>query len=52
VGDTVADLLMAQRAGAGCKAAVLTGAGNPVQLRAHADTVMGSINDIAVERRA
>jgi phosphoglycolate phosphatase-like HAD superfamily hydrolase len=52
VGDTVADLLMAQRAGAGCKAAVLTGAGNPVQLRAHADVVMGSINDITVERQA
>lgn len=52
VGDTVADLLMAQRAGAGCRAAVLTGAGDPVQLRAHADVVMGSMNDITVERQA
>ena len=48
VGDTVADLLMAQRAGAGFKAAVLTGAGDPVQLRTHADVVMRSIDEIAV----
>ncbi len=49
VGDTVADLLMARRAGAGFQAAVLTGAGDPVQLRAHASVVLNSIDEIAVE---
>ena len=48
VGDTVADLLMAQRAGAGLKVAVLTGAGDRALLRAHADVVLHSIDDIAV----
>jgi HAD superfamily hydrolase (TIGR01509 family) len=51
VGDTVADLLMAQRAGAGFKAAVLTGAGDPVQLRARADIVLASIREVLVEQR-
>jgi phosphoglycolate phosphatase-like HAD superfamily hydrolase len=52
VGDTVADLLMSRRAGAGFKAAVLTGAGDPVQLRAHADVVLRSINEIVVEQQS
>ncbi len=51
VGDTVADLLMSRRAGAGFKAAVLTGAGDPVQLGAHADVVLDSIDEIAVEQQ-
>jgi phosphoglycolate phosphatase-like HAD superfamily hydrolase len=50
VGDTVADLLMAQRAGAGFKAAVLTGAGDPAQLSAHADVILNSIDAIGVEQ--
>jgi len=48
VGDTVADLLMAQRAGAGLRVAVLTGAGDPALLAAHADVVLRSIDEIAV----
>jgi phosphoglycolate phosphatase-like HAD superfamily hydrolase len=51
VGDTVADLLMAQRAGAGFKAAVLTGAGDPAQLKAHADVILSSVDAIAVEQQ-
>ncbi len=46
VGDTVADLLMAQRAGAGLKVAVLTGAGDPALLATHADVVLRSIDEI------
>jgi phosphoglycolate phosphatase len=52
VGDTVADLEMARRAGAGFGAAVLTGAGDPVQLRAQASAVLGSINEIRVVEQA
>ena len=52
VGDTVADLLMAERAGAGFKVAVLTGAGDPVQLRAHAGVVLSSIDEITVVEQA
>lgn len=48
VGDTVADLLMATRAGAGLKVAVLTGAGEPALLREHADVVLPSIGQIVV----
>jgi phosphoglycolate phosphatase len=48
VGDTVADLLMGGRAGAGLKVAVLTGAGEPALLREHADVVLRSIDEIAV----
>ena len=48
VGDTVADLMMAERAGAGFKAGVLTGAGDPVLLREHADVVLASVSEIAV----
>jgi HAD superfamily hydrolase (TIGR01549 family) len=48
VGDTVADLEMARRAKAGFRAAVLTGVGDPVQLRAQASAVLGSIDEIRV----
>ena len=48
VGDTVADLLMAQRAGAGLRAAVLSGAGDRALLEAHADVVLRSIDEIAI----
>ena len=48
VGDTVADMLMAQRAGAGLRVAVLTGAGERALLSGHADVVLGSIDEIAV----
>jgi HAD superfamily hydrolase (TIGR01509 family) len=48
VGDTMADLLMAGRAGAGFKVAVLTGAGEPALLREHADVVLQSIDEIDV----
>jgi phosphoglycolate phosphatase-like HAD superfamily hydrolase len=49
VGDTEADMLMAQRAGAGLCVAVLTGAGAPDQLAALADIVVSSIDAITVE---
>jgi phosphoglycolate phosphatase-like HAD superfamily hydrolase len=48
VGDTMGDLLMAERGGAGLKVAVLTGAGNLDLLAAHADVLVNSIDDIAV----
>lgn len=48
VGDTAADLLMGRRAGAGLVAAVLTGPGDPAELRAHADVVLSSIDEIHV----
>ncbi len=46
VGDTVADLLMARRAGAGLKIAVLSGAGEQERLAIYADAVVASINEI------
>jgi phosphoglycolate phosphatase len=48
VGDTVTDMLMAERAGAGCRAAVLTGAGDRDSLAVHADVVLNSIADIHI----
>jgi phosphoglycolate phosphatase len=48
VGDTVADLRMAERAGAGLRVAVCTGVGDPSGLEAHADVVLESIQGIAV----
>jgi len=48
VGDTLGDLWMADRAGAGLKVAVLTGAGEPGRLAEHADVVLGSIDGIRV----
>lgn len=50
VGDTVADLQMAQRAGAGLKVAVLTGVGEPSLLRIHADVIISSIDGITIEQ--
>jgi phosphoglycolate phosphatase len=52
VGDTMADLLMAQGAGAGLRAAVLTGAGDPEQLRANSDVLLRSIDEITVVQPA
>ena len=46
VGDTVADLLMAERAGAGLNVAVLTGVGDPALLATHAGVVLRSIDEI------
>jgi phosphoglycolate phosphatase len=48
VGDTLGDLWMAERAGAGLKVAVLTGAGDPDLLAEHADVVLDSIDGIQV----
>jgi phosphoglycolate phosphatase-like HAD superfamily hydrolase len=48
VGDTMADLMMAQRAGAGFRAAVLTGAGDVARLQGNADVVLGSIDEITL----
>jgi phosphoglycolate phosphatase len=48
VGDTEADLLMAQRAGAGLKVAVQTGPADPALLARYADVVLESIDDISV----
>jgi phosphoglycolate phosphatase len=52
VGDTMADVLMAERTGAGLKVAVLTGAGEPALLREHADVVLRSIDEIVVGQPA
>ena len=48
VGDTLADLLMGQRASVGLKVGVLSGAGNPALLQRHADVVLRSIDEITV----
>jgi phosphoglycolate phosphatase len=48
VGDTLADLLMARRAGAGLRVAVLSGVGDLEQLSAEADVVLPSIDAISV----
>jgi phosphoglycolate phosphatase len=48
VGDTLGDLLMAQRAGAGLRVAVLTGAGDRAALQNEADAVLDSVDDITV----
>ncbi len=47
-GDTVTDMVMAQRAGVGCRAAVLTGAGSRDSLAVYADVVLNSIAEIRV----
>jgi phosphoglycolate phosphatase len=52
VGDTVTDMVMAERAGAGCRAAVLTGVGGRDALAAHADVVLTSIAEISVAQGA
>jgi phosphoglycolate phosphatase len=46
VGDTVADLIMARRAGAGLGVAVLTGIGERDQLEGYADVLLDSIDEI------
>ena len=48
VGDTVADLMMAGRAGAGVRLAVLSGVGSRDELVPHADLIAASINDIRI----
>jgi len=48
VGDTVTDMLMAERAGVGCRAAVLTGAGTRDSLVIDADVVLNSVAQIRV----
>jgi phosphoglycolate phosphatase len=46
VGDNLHDLLMARAAGAALAVGVLTGNGTHVQLRPHADHIIGSIEDL------
>ena len=48
VGDTVADMEMAAAGGAGLRVAVLSGVGDPEQLRLHSDAVLHSIDEIGV----
>jgi len=48
VGDTMGDLGMAERAGAGFRVAVLTGPGDPAILAEHADVVLASIDEIVI----
>ncbi len=48
VGDTVADLMMAGRAGAGVRLAVLSGVGSHDELAPHADLITTSIDDIQI----
>ncbi len=48
VGDTVFDLLMARRAGAGLAVGVLTGVGSTETLASLADVILPSVGDIAV----
>lgn len=49
VGDSVADMMMARRAGVGLAVGVLSGVGRVEQLAAVADVVVGSVRDIEVE---
>ncbi len=46
VGDTEGDMLMARRAGAGLKVAVLGGVGDPAVLEQYADVVASNIDEI------
>lgn len=48
IGDTVFDLLMGRRAGAGLVVGVLTGASDRTTLAEHADIVLGSIAELQV----
>lgn len=50
VGDTVADLVMAQRAGAGVKVGVLSGVSTAAELTPYADFVIPSIDAIHIAR--
>jgi phosphoglycolate phosphatase-like HAD superfamily hydrolase len=49
VGDTLGDMLMAERAGAGLRVAVLSGVGDSALLERHANVVLDSIADIRLE---
>ncbi len=51
VGDTLTDMVMAERAGAGCRAAVLTGVGARDSLAPQADVVLNSIAEISISKR-
>jgi|TARA_B100000315_G_scaffold19152_2_gene16895 HAD superfamily hydrolase (TIGR01549 family) len=46
VGDTVSDLTMARKAGAGLCVGITGGAGSPAELQAHADVLIGDISEI------
>ena len=46
VGDTLGDLIMAERAGAGLRVGVLTGAGTREVLAPYADVIIESVDDI------
>lgn len=48
IGDTVFDLLMGRRAGAGLVVGVLTGASDRVTLAEYADVVLGSVAELEV----
>jgi len=48
VGDTLGDPIMAERAGAGLRVGVLTGAGTREVLAPHADVVIESVDEIRV----
>jgi phosphoglycolate phosphatase len=48
VGDTLGDLIMAGRAGAGLRVGVLTGAGTREVLAPHADVILDSVDSIRV----
>jgi len=52
VGDTITDMVMARRAGAGCRAGVLTGVGSRASLAGHCDVILDSIADILVRNTA
>jgi len=48
VGDTITDMVMAERAGVGCRAAVLTGVGRRDSLATYAGVVLNSVAQIRV----
>jgi phosphoglycolate phosphatase len=48
MGDTVTDLLMAQRGGAGLRVGVATGFAGPAALAPHADCVLSSLDELRV----
>ncbi len=50
IGDSIHDLEMAARAGAGLKVAVLSGTSGRADLAAHADLVLGSVADMVGHR--
>ena len=48
VGDTIYDMRMGARAGAGLKVGITGGGGSPETLRRHADIVISSLDEIVV----